>query len=160
MSRHYQIAIAWLLLPVMLWVGLQVYQVGMGFAWQAYQTHGLHPAVMLLVLLVAGGHAALMAWPLLKIYGRAAGVVSFVMIWPVLWHYMPALFPNFSVWSVSTFWMLALGSYVVLFWAAVQLVLRSLSPSAKRGGRVTVETLIRRYVRQAHQPKTTTPSVD
>lgn len=151
MSRHHQIAIAWLLLPVMLWVGLQVYQVGISFAAQAYLSQGLSPAVMLLVLLVAGGHAALLAWPLLKIYGRAAGVVSFVMVWPVLWHYMPALFPNFSVLAVSTFWVLALSSYVVLFWGAVQLLLRTLSPVQKRGGRITVEALIRRYVRNAQQ---------
>jgi hypothetical protein len=155
MSRTQHIGLAWLLLPVMLWVGSQVYQVGIDFVAQAYLSQGLTPAIVLLVFLVAGGHAALMAWPLLKIYGRAAGVVSFVMIWPVLWHYMPALFPNFSTWSVSAFWSIALASYVLLLLLAVQVLLRTLSPAARRGGRVTVETLIRRYVRHAQQPKST-----
>ncbi len=151
MSKTIQIAIGWLLLPLVAWLGMWVYSSAIAPVEMLMLQSGLHAQVWLLMLLVALGHAALFAWPLVKIYGRAASVVAFVMIWPVLWPHIPTVFATDVSATSQLFWWSALSFYVVALVAVVRLVMRSQPRLQRHRAQVTVETLIRRHTRQVLQ---------
>lgn len=147
MTQMVRMSLAWLCLPALAWLGLQVYSLGMlpVQAWLNVQPIPL--SAWLVALLVGLGHAALLAWPLVKIYGRAAGAVSFVMIWPVIWHYADLLFVGEAAAELRLFWMLALGFYVLALFVMVGVLLR-VQPLQRLRRRASVETLMRRYTRR------------
>lgn len=151
MSKTIQIAIGWLLLPLVAWLGMWVYSSAIAPVEQMMLQQGLQPQVWLLMLLVALGHAALFAWPLVKLYGRAASVVAFVMIWPVLWPHIPTVFAADVSAMVQIFWFAALSLYLVAFFALVRVVMRATPRLQRHRAQVTVETLIRRHTRQVLQ---------
>jgi hypothetical protein len=161
MSKTLQISLGWLLLPVVAWLGLQVYDLALRpvLAWQ--MQHGLRADVWVLVMLAALGHAALFAWPLVILYGRAAGSVAFVMIWPVLWQHVGVVFSAGASVDLRLFWAIALLMYGGCLWAAVRLVARTQSPARFRRGPASVETLIRRHQRAVMQrlSAASTPSI-
>jgi len=151
MSKTIQIAIGWLLLPLVAWLGLWVYSSAIAPVETMMLQQGLQAQVWLLMLLVALGHAALFAWPLVKLYGRAASVVAFVMIWPVLWPHIPTVFAPETSAMVQVFWLAALSVYLVTFFAAVRIVMRATPRLHRHRAQVNVETLIRRHTRQVLQ---------
>lgn len=153
MSKTIQIAIGWLLLPLVAWSGLWVYSSAIAPVEAMMLQQGLQAQVWLLMLLVALGHAALFAWPLVKLYGRAASVVAFVMIWPVLWPHIPTVFAPDATALVQVFWLVALGLYLVTFFAAVRIVMRATPRLQRHRAQVNVETLIRRHTRAVLQQR-------
>lgn len=153
MSKTIQIAVGWLLLPLVAWLGMWVYSASMQPVEAMMLQQGLQPQVWLLMLLVALGHAALFAWPLVKIYGRAASVVAFVMIWPVLWSHIPTVFAADVSATVQVFWLAALSSYLVTLFALVRLVMQAYPRLQRHRAQVSVETLIRRHTRDVLQRK-------
>ena len=151
MSKTLQIALGWLVLPLVAWLGMWVYSSAIQPVEMMMLQSGLQVQVWLLMLLVALGHAALVAWPLVKIYGRAASVVAFVMIWPVLWPHIPTVFAADVSANSQLFWLSALSMYVVALVAVVRLVMRSQPRLQRHRAQVTVETLIRRHTRKVLQ---------
>ncbi len=151
MSNTIKIAIGWLLLPLVAWLGLWVYSAAIAPVEMIMLQQGLQPQVWLLILLIALGHAALFAWPLVKLYGRAASVVAFVMIWPVLWPHIPTVFAADVTANTQLFWLSALGLYLVALFGSVRIVLRAYPRLQRYRAQVTVETLIRRHTRKVLQ---------
>lgn len=151
MSRMWRIGLAWLILPLVAWLSMQVFATVLA-PLQAWMTdEGLSLQLWLMLLVAALGHAALFAWPLVRIYGRAAGAVVFVLIWPLIWQRVGLVFDSAFALDLRWFWAVALVSYVLTLWVAVRLVLRSQSPAYFRRGPVSVETLMRRHQRAVMQ---------
>ena len=151
MSKTVQISLGWLLLPLMAWLGMWVYSAAIQPVEAMMLAQGLQADVVLLMLLVALGHAALFAWPLVKLYGRAASVVAFVMIWPVLWPHIATVFAPDVAASVQLFWVSALSLYLITFFALVRVVMRAYPRLQRHRAQVSVETLIRRHTKQVLQ---------
>lgn len=151
MSKTIQIAMGWLLLPLVAWLGMWVYSATIQPVEAIMLQDGLLVQVWLLMLLVALGHAALFAWPLVKVYGRAASAVAFVMIWPVLWPHLPTVFAADVSATSQVFWLAALSFYVVAFFIIVRLMMRAEPRLQRHRAQVTVETLIRRHTRRVLQ---------
>jgi hypothetical protein len=151
MSRMWRIGLAWLVLPLVAWLSMQVFATVLE-PLQVWMMHvGLSAQLWLMLIVAALGHAALFAWPLVRIYGRAAGAVVFVMIWPLMWQRVGLVFDDAFALALRWFWAVALISYVLTLWVAVRLVLRGQSPASFRRGPVSVETLIRRHQRAVMQ---------
>ena len=151
MSRMWRVGLAWLVLPLVAWLSMQIFATVLA-PLQVWMTHvGLSVQLWLLLLVATLGHAALFAWPLVRIYGRAAGAVVFVLIWPLMWQRVGLVFDDAFALDLRVFWAVALMSYVLTLWVAVRLVLRSQSPAHFRRGPVSVETLIRRHQRAVMQ---------
>ena len=151
MSKTLKISLGWLLLPLVAWLGLNVYSLAMRPVTDWLLTHGLGAELWLLVALAALGHAALFAWPLAQLYGRAVGPAAFIMIWPVLWQHVPVVFDASAAADLRVLWAVALVFYVLSLFVAVRLVKRMWSPARFRHGPVSVETLIRRHQRAVMQ---------
>lgn len=151
MSRMWRVGLAWLVLPLVAWLSMQVFAMVLEPLQAWMMQVGLSVQLWLMLLIAALGHAALFALPLVRIYGRAAGAVVFVIIWPLMWQRVGLVFDQAFTFDLRLFWAVALSSYVLTLWVAVRLVLRGQSPAHFRRGPVSVETLIRRHQRAVMQ---------
>ncbi|MEY2863025.1 MAG: hypothetical protein RLY58_732 [Pseudomonadota bacterium] len=165
MSRTLQISLGWLLLPLVAWLGLQVYDLAMQPVLTWFIQHGLTRDVALLLALAGLGHAALFAWPLVKLYGRAAGLAAFIMVWPVLWAHVSPVFDVHVSRDLRLFWAFSLLMYGASLWLAVHVVSRPRRFARVARGPIPVDRLLRRHQRgvmqrlaaQSHAPLSNQP---
>ncbi|MEC7118388.1 MAG: hypothetical protein VXW65_00590 [Pseudomonadota bacterium] len=147
MSRTMRIAMGWLLLPVVVGLGMWVYGTAIAPIEGVWLDGGSAQQVGLLLLLIGLGHAALCAWPLVRIYGRAAPAVGFVMIWPVIWQHVGLAFDSTALASVQVFWTAALVSYLVTLFVSIRWVMRRYPRLRRAQAQPSVERLIRQHTR-------------